>query len=131
MNLSAEISVGEFLDKITILEIKSERIKDPAKLENIHKELNTLRATWANSSFSQQDIAAEIAELKAINEKLWVIEDDIRIKESQGAFEQQFIELARSVYVVNDQRAAVKRDINIKVGSELVEEKSYQDYSRK
>jgi len=131
MNLSAEISVGEFLDKITILEIKSERIKDPAKLENIHKELNTLRATWASSSFSQQDIAAEIAELKAINEKLWVIEDDIRIKESQGAFEQQFIELARSVYVVNDQRAAVKRDINIKVGSELVEEKSYQDYSRK
>ena len=131
MNLSAEISVGEFLDKITILEIKSERIKDPAKLENIHKELNTLRATWTESAFSQQDIAAEIAKLKAINEKLWVIEDDIRIKESQGAFDQEFIELARSVYVVNDQRATAKRVINIKVGSELVEEKSYEDYSRK
>jgi len=131
MNLSAEISVGEFLDKITILEIKSERIKNPAKLENIHKELNTLRATWDESPFSQQDIAAEIAKLKGINEKLWVIEDDIRIKESQGAFDQEFIELARSVYVVNDQRATAKRVINIKVGSELVEEKSYEDYSRK
>jgi len=131
MNLSAEISVGEFLDKITILEIKSERIKNPAKLENIHKELNTLRKTWNESPFSQQDIAAEIAKLKAINEKLWVIEDDIRIKESQGAFDQEFIELARAVYVVNDQRATAKRVINIKVGSELVEEKSYEDYSRK
>ncbi|MFC1747693.1 DUF6165 family protein [Pseudomonadota bacterium] len=131
MNLSAEISVGEFLDKITILEIKSERIKDEAKLVNIHKELNTLRQTWEASPFSQQDIAAEIAELKGINEKLWVIEDDIRIKESHAAFDQEFIALARSVYVVNDERAAVKRNINVKVGSELVEEKSYQDYRRK
>ncbi len=131
MNLSAEISVGEFLDKITILEIKSERITDKAKLENIHKELNTLRKTWRASPFSQQDIATEIAQLKAINERLWEIEDDIRIKESQGVFDQTFIELARSVYRVNDERAAVKRAINIKVGSELVEEKSYQDYRRK
>jgi len=131
MNLSAEISVGEFLDKVTILEIKSERIKDAAKLENIHKELNTLRATWAASPFSQQDIAAEIAELKAINEELWVIEDDIRDKEAAGAFDEQFIQLARAVYVTNDKRATVKRTINIKVGSELVEEKSYADYTRK
>ena len=131
MNLSAEISVGEFLDKITILEIKSERIEDPAKLENIHKELNTLRKTWTASPFSQQDITAEIAELKAINEALWKIEDDIRDKESDAAFDDQFIQLARSVYVTNDQRAAVKRKINVKVGSELVEEKSYADYRRK
>ncbi len=131
MNLSAEISVGEFLDKVTILEIKSERIKDPAKLENINKESATLRKTWDASPFSQQDIAAEIAELKSINEKLWVIEDDIRIKESQAAFDQAFIDLARSVYVVNDERASIKRKINIKVGSELVEEKSYEDYSQK
>ena len=131
MNLSAEISVGEFLDKITILEIKSERIDDSAKLENIHKELNTLRKTWAASPFSQQDIAVEIAELKAINEALWKIEDDIRDKESEAAFDDQFIQLARSVYVTNDQRAAVKRKINVKVGSELVEEKSYADYHRK
>ncbi len=131
MNLSAEISVGEFLDKITILEIKSERIEDLAKLENIHKELNTLRKTWTASPFSQQDITAEIAELKAINEALWKIEDDIRDKESDAAFDDQFIQLSRSVYVTNDQRAAVKRKINVKSGSELVEEKSYADYHRK
>jgi hypothetical protein len=131
MNLSAEISVGEFLDKITILEIKSERIKDESKLTNIHKELETLRNTWQASAFSQQEIGAEIAELKGINEQLWVIEDDIRIQESQALFDQKFIELARAVYVVNDQRATVKRTINIKVGSELVEEKSYQDYAQK
>lgn len=131
MNLVAEISVGEFLDKITILEIKAERISDPAKLKNIHTELDTLRQTWAQSPFSKQDIAAEIAQLKAINEKLWVIEDDIRDKERDGAFDQQFIALARAVYVTNDERAAIKRIINVKVGSALVEEKSYADYRRK
>lgn len=131
MNLTTEISVGEFLDKITILEIKAERISDPAKLKNIHAELDTLRQTWANSPFSKQNIAAEIAQLKAINEKLWVIEDDIRDKERDGAFDQTFIELARAVYFTNDERAAVKRTINVKVGSALVEEKSYSDYRRK
>lgn len=131
MNLSAEISVGEFLDKVTILEIKSERIKDAAKLENVRKELNILRQTWQNSPFSQKDIAAEIAELKEINERLWEIEDYIRDKESEGAFDEQFIKLARSVYVTNDERAAVKRRINVKVGSNLVEEKSYADYKQK
>jgi hypothetical protein len=131
MNLSAEISVGEFLDKITILEIKSKRITDEAKLTNIHKELETLRNTWQASPFSQQEISTEIAELKGINEQLWEIEDNIRIQESLGSFDQKFIELARAVYVVNDQRAAVKRTINIKAGSELVEEKSYQDYTQK
>lgn len=131
MNLTTEISVGEFLDKITILEIKAERISDPAKLKNIHTELDTLRQTWANSPFSKQNIAAEISQLKAINEKLWIIEDDIRDKERDGAFDQEFIELARAVYFTNDERAAVKRTINVKVGSALVEEKSYADYRRK
>lgn len=131
MNLVAEISVGEFLDKITILEIKAERISDPAKLKNIHTELDTLRQTWAASPFSKHDIGNDIAQLKAINEKLWVIEDEIRDKERDGAFDQEFIELARAVYFTNDERAAVKRTINIKVGSALVEEKSYADYRRK
>lgn len=131
MNLTAEISVGEFLDKITILEIKFERIQDEAKLKNVRKELETLRRTWEDSPFSQQDVSAEVAELKKINEKLWEIEDDIRDKEAQGLFDQEFIELARSVYFTNDERAAVKRAINVKVGSELVEEKSYADYRRK
>lgn len=131
MNLTAEISVGEFLDKITILEIKSERIKDSAKLANIRKELDTLRQTWADSPFSKQALDAEVAELKEINEKLWEIEDYIRDKESEGAFDDQFIQLARSVYFTNDERAAVKRRINVKVGSNLIEEKSYADYRRK
>ncbi|OGT20637.1 MAG: hypothetical protein A2V90_06710 [Gammaproteobacteria bacterium RBG_16_57_12] len=128
MNLAAEISVGEFLDKITILEIKSGRISDPAKLENINKELSILRRTWADSAFSQGDIAGEIAELKTINEKLWDIEDDIRLKESRQEFDDDFIRLARAVYFINDDRAAVKRKINLKLGSALVEEKSYADY---
>ncbi|KAF0192007.1 MAG: hypothetical protein FD165_1341 [Gammaproteobacteria bacterium] len=131
MNLSAEISVGEFLDKVTILEIKAGRIHDPAKLRNVRNELDTLRATWQASPFSHRDIAAEIARLKGINERLWVIEDDIRLKESQGAFDDEFIQLARSVYIINDERAAVKREINLKLGSALVEEKSYADYRRK
>lgn len=131
MSLLTEISVGEFLDKITILEIKSERIKDEAKLSNIHKELNTLRAIWKKSDYTHADINSEIAELKSINEKLWEIEDDIRDKESAGEFDERFIELARSVYFTNDERAAVKKTINVKVGSELVEEKSYADYTQK
>lgn len=131
MNLTAEISVGEFLDKITILEIKSERITDPEKLRNIRHELDVLLRTWAASPYSAEDLAAEIAELKRINETLWEIEDDIRIKEAAGEFDEDFIQLARSVYITNDERAAVKRRINVKVGSNLIEEKSYADYRRK
>lgn len=130
MNLSAEISVGEFLDKVTILEIKSERIGDPAKLNNVRHELDTLRRTWAASPFSRQDLAAEINDLKHINEKLWKIEDDIRDHEAAGNFDEDFIRLARAVYITNDERAAVKRRINLKVGSTLIEEKSYADYRR-
>lgn len=130
MNLSAEISVGEFLDKITILEIKSERIHDPGKLENIHRELDTLRRTWSGSPFSRQELGEEITALKGINERLWQIEDDIRNKEAAGSFDEEFIELARAVYFTNDERAAIKRRINVKVGSGLIEEKSYADYRR-
>jgi hypothetical protein len=131
MNLTAEISVGEFLDKITILEIKSERITDPEKLRNIRHELDVLLRTWATSPFSSQELSTEIAELKRINEALWEIEDDIRIKEAAGEFDEDFIRLARSVYITNDERAAIKRRINVKVGSNLIEEKSYADYRRK
>ena len=131
MNLSAEISVGEFLDKMTILEIKAERIHDPAKLENVHRELDTLRRTWAASPLAGQDLRQEVAELKQINERLWQIEDDIRDCEAAADFGPAFIELARSVYINNDERAAVKRRINLKVGSELLEEKSYADYRQR
>ncbi len=122
------VSYGELIDKITILEIKSRRIADPAKLANIRNELDLLQATWANDSASQTDIADERARLLAVNELLWDIEDKIRLKERAQAFDQEFIELARSVYFRNDERAAFKREINLKLGSQLVEEKSYQDY---
>lgn len=130
MNLSAEVSVGEFLDKVVILEIKSERISDPDKLRSIHKELEMLRRTWEASPFSREDIDEDVARLKEINEKLWEIEDMIRDKESKGAFDDEFVQLARSVYFTNDERSAVKRRINLRVGSELIEEKSYADYRR-
>lgn len=124
------VSPGEMIDKITILEIKSERIADPAKLENVRRELDLLQATWAESPYAAQDIRADQAALKRVNEKLWEIEDAIRDKERAGAFDAEFIELARSVYFTNDDRAAIKRRINDALGSELVEEKSYADYAR-
>lgn len=128
MTIKVEVSFGEFLDKITILEIKSERISNSEKLENVNRELSLLRDTWAAHPASQTDISNEMARLKAINEKLWEIEDDIRDKERNKSFDQEFIELARAVYFTNDERAVVKRELNLKLGSELVEEKSYADY---
>lgn len=128
MSIHAPVSVGEFLDKVTILEIKSERIRDAEKLANIHKELDTLRATWNASPFADAELEPEYSQLKRINETLWEIEDDIRDKERDQTFDDGFIRLARSVYFTNDERAAVKRALNRKLGSELTEEKSYADY---
>jgi len=126
--IQTPVSYGELIDKITILEIKSRRITDDAKLANVRNELDMLNATWANDSASQVDIADERERLHTVNETLWDIEDAIRMKERAQAFDQEFIELARAVYFRNDERAAFKREINLKLGSELVEEKSYQDY---
>ncbi|HET9835630.1 MAG TPA: DUF6165 family protein [Rhodanobacteraceae bacterium] len=126
--ISVPVSFGELIDKLTILEIKSERIADPAKVANVRDELDLLGATWKENPASATDISAERAELKRINEALWEIEDEIRLKERAQAFDVRFIELARAVYHTNDRRAAVKRAINEKLGSRLVEEKSYQDY---
>ena len=126
--LSTPISIGELIDKITILEIKSVQIRDAAKLANVQTELDLLNATWAASPASKTDISVERAQLKAVNETLWDIEDRIRLKEKAQAFDAEFIELARAVYFRNDERAAVKKTINLKLGSKLIEEKSYQDY---
>ncbi|HEX7324679.1 MAG TPA: DUF6165 family protein [Rhodanobacteraceae bacterium] len=126
--ISAPISHGELVDKITILEIKSERIADAAKLANVRDELQLLNALWAAAPESRVDIAGERAELKRINAALWDIEDGIRLQERAQTFGARFVELARAVYRTNDRRAAVKRAINLKLGSRLVEEKSYQDY---
>lgn len=128
MNINVEISIGEFFDKITILEIKQERIQQAEKLENINSELNALNTLLAQLPFSREDVAEEVSELKSINEKLWVIEDDIRDKEASKTFDREFIQLARSVYITNDRRSDVKRDINLKLGSSFIEEKSYEQY---
>jgi hypothetical protein len=128
MNVNVEISIGEFFDKVTILEIKRERIQDADKLRNINNELDALNALLEQLPFSREQVADEVGELKAINEKLWVIEDDIRDKEAAKLFDQEFIELARSVYITNDRRSDVKRNINIKLGSSFIEEKSYEQY---
>ncbi len=128
MALKIVVSVGELLDKITILEIKSERISDAVKVSNVNRELGLLRRIWDDSELSATDISEPMARLRAVNEELWDIEDGIRIKEAAGEFDEEFIELARSVYFRNDVRAAVKRELNILLGSSLVEEKSYVDY---
>lgn len=129
MSIKIDISVGELLDKITILQIKEERIKDAAKLENVKRELGVLQLHWDSSPYSKVDLQNSIVDLKKINESLWEIEDAIRLKEGELEFDKEFIELARSVYFTNDKRAEIKREINNKTGSELVEEKSYSDYS--
>lgn len=123
------ISPGELIDKITILEIKSERMSDAKKVANVRLELELLRTTWEQSDFAKTDISREWTDLKRINEKLWVVEDDIRDQERARTFGEKFIELARAVYVINDERAAVKRVINTRLGSTIVEEKSYADYT--
>lgn len=128
MNITVDVSLGEFLDKLTILQIKAERIREAPKLANVRKELDLLMRTWNASAFARKDIREPLGRLKAINEKLWDIEDRIRRKESQGAFDPEFIELARAVYLCNDERAAIKRELNVLLGSELIEEKSYADY---
>ncbi|HTM71381.1 MAG TPA: DUF6165 family protein [Luteimonas sp.] len=126
--LLVPVSYGELLDKIAILQIKSERMTDPAKLANVRNELSALERTWMAHAAAGKDIAELRARLKAVNERLWVIEDDIRIKEKAQAFDDGFIGLARSVYVENDERARIKKDINLALGSTYVEEKSYEDY---
>jgi len=127
--IKVPVSFGEVLDKITILEIKSERIKDEAKVRNVRLELDELSTTWNDAVENQSAIADLRKQLKAVNEELWVIEDDIRDEEAAQNFGSKFIELARAVYVTNDKRAALKKDINLALGSRFVEEKSYQDYT--
>jgi len=126
--LLVPVSFGELLDKIAILQIKSERMADPAKLANVRNELSALEKIWMAHPAATGDVAELRAQLKAVNERLWAIEDDIRVKEKAQAFDDGFVQLARSVYFENDERARIKKDINLALGSTYVEEKSYQDY---
>jgi hypothetical protein len=128
--ISVPISPGELLDKITILRIKSARMNDPDKLANVRRELQALEETWGLTDYARVDIKADVNALLQVNQRLWVIEDDIRDKERAQAFDADFIRLARAVYVENDERAAIKRRINLKLGSSIVEEKSYAEYKQ-
>jgi len=130
MLIEAPISLGELIDKITILEIKAVNIDDAAKLKNVTHELDVLNTKVGSllDADGQTKLAPLKADLKAINQELWVIEDDIRDCERAKDFSDKFVQLARAVYFTNDKRAAVKKDINLVFGSELVEEKSYKDY---
>ena len=128
MLLNVQTSPGEFLDKLTILEIKSERMTDPSKLANVTRELTILRETWGASPLSARDVSALVAALKQVNEALWEIEDLIRDREAAQQFDARFVALARSVYTTNDERAAIKKRINIALGSRIIEEKAYKPY---
>ena len=127
-SLSVEISPGELIDKITILEIKIERIKDQDKVNNVRIEHETLTTVRDRSISATGDMLRLTADLKAVNEALWGIEDDIRDCERNQDFGDEFVKLARAVYVTNDKRMALKRQINDHLGSRLVEEKSYAAY---
>jgi hypothetical protein len=122
------ISPGELLDKITILRIKAARMRDATKVANVRHELALLEKTWKESGAAAVDLRDEEANLTRVNEKLWVIEDEIRDEERERRFTEKFIELARAVYITNDERAAIKKRINSALGSSIVEEKSYQSY---
>ena len=128
--MKVEVSDGEILDKLSILEIKLDKIENVHKLTNIQKEYNTLKETigeptWYEHVFRNYGFYWQ---LKEINETLWEIEDEIRIKEKKQEFDSQFVELARLVYKTNDKRAQIKKEINIHTKSNLLEEKSYEDY---
>lgn len=122
--MEIEVSIGEIVDKLSILQIKKENIKDSEKLKNVENEYNYLHEiVFENLQITKNDYS----ELFDINSKLWIIEDDIREKERLGLFDNEFIELARSVYFTNDKRAEIKKSINLKYGSLFIEEKSYKE----
>ncbi len=122
------LSHGELLDKITILRIKAARIEEPAKLANVQRELELLERTWRQALPPDAQISAEEQALERVNAELWDIEDRIREHEARGVFDAAFIALARSVYLRNDERAAIKKRLNLKLSSTLIEEKSYRPY---
>lgn len=124
--MKVEVSIGEVVDKLTILSIKLEKFKDEQKRENVKKEYDILARDL--KSFDIDETSPEFIKLKEVNLRLWNIEDNIRVKEKNREFDDVFIKLARSVYVENDNRANAKKEINIKFGSDLVEEKEYCDY---
>src|SRR5439155_13977923 len=124
-DIQVPVSVGELIDKITILEIKSERIANPAQLANVRCELAALQAVCRNHGLDRSPLLKQVSALKGVNLKIWDVEDAIRECEARGAFTDRFIDLARSIYRLNDERARIKKAINLASGSRYIEEKSY------
>jgi len=129
--ITAQISCGELIDKITILKIKAERITDPEKLKNVRTELEILQKTCEQYIADYQSIAALEKTLQQINQDLWDIEDAIRVKERNKEFDDEFIQIARSVYTTNDKRCVIKKEIDRVLGSRITEEKSYEEFAIK
>jgi hypothetical protein len=127
-DLQIPVSAGELLDKITILRIKASHLTDAQKLANVRLELGLLEQVWNGLGDAAGTLSAEEHALHAVNERLWDIEDRIRDREARQLFDREFIDLARSVYISNDERAAIKKRINERLGSRIVEEKSYKPY---
>jgi len=126
--MKIEVSIGELVDKVSILNIKKEKFKDARKLENVKKEFNILLQRMRDAGIDLDN--SYYQQLKEVNLKLWHIEDNIRQKEAKKEFDEEFIKLARSVYFNNDERAAIKKTINLEYNSDLVEEKEYVDYKK-
>ena len=122
------ISWGELFDKLTILQIKLENLRDKKALKNVKIEHDQLQLIYNNNFLENQNAKLFLTDLKEINKKLWNIEDKIRDKERNKVFDKEFVELARSVYITNDKRSSIKRNINKIFRSEIIEEKSYEDY---
>jgi hypothetical protein len=127
--MKVDVSIGELVDKVTILKIKLDKIKSEEKLKNIKKEYDILNDKMESTGVKEDN--PDFIELRKVNEALWDIEDNIRIKEMNKEFDDEFIQLARSVYFQNDKRSDIKRNINLTFNSELVEEKEYVDYKNK
>ena len=125
--MQVEISIGELFDKLTILEIKIDKINDPTKLENVTKEWNALNEKSMDilSIFADSVLFKKIDQLKNVNEELWWVEASIRENEKKQIFDKEFVELARAVYKLNDERSEIKRQINLLTKSNIIEEKSY------
>lgn len=128
-SIMVEIAPGELIDKITILELKREHTTEPAKLANIEYELRVLQETFDNAIHRSRELDRLGAELKKVNASIWRVEDEIRDCERRQDFSAKFIQLARSVYHENDQRAAIKRQINVLLRSQIIEEKLYTEYA--
>lgn len=129
--IKAPVSPGEILDKITILEIKAKTIKNTNKQANVKHELDILLSIWEDNIPQSNKMETLKNQLKLVNQKIWDIEDNIRLKEASCTFDDEFIQIARSVYFQNDKRASIKKEINVLLGSKLIEEKSYQDYTKR